>query len=248
MTAVPREMTTAVPGEDLGLRGHYSGFVSRFVGYVVDLGVSTGIFMLALAAASFAASLVTGHAINWSRGNIGVAIALAAWEFVYYAYSWAAAGKTFGMALLGVRVVRRDGADLDVQHAIIRTLAFPLSFLLCGLGFAGILLGRERRALHDVIADTAVVYAWDARAQHLRFLARDTAHDVTAQAGRGGGKLPIPAQPTADTRAAAQATADTSAPAEASPDVPFPAQAIDGVSVPTQPGAPDRDAAGPPGR
>ncbi len=30
----------------------------------------------------------------------------------------------------------------------------------------------ERRALHDVIAGTAVVYPWDARAQRLRFLAR----------------------------------------------------------------------------
>lgn len=164
-----------LPGDEQGLWGHYSGFVSRFAGYVVDLGVSTGVFMLVLAAASFAASLVTGHAINWNRSDIGVAIALAAWQFLYYAYSWAAAGKTFGMALLGTRVVRRDGADLDVPHAIIRTLAFPLSFLLFGLGFAGILFGRERRALHDVIADTAVVYTWEARAQRLRFLARDTA-------------------------------------------------------------------------
>jgi uncharacterized RDD family membrane protein YckC len=161
-----------LPGEEQGLWGHYSGFVSRFAGYLVDLVVSTGVFMLALAAASFAASLVTGHAINWHKGDIGVGIALLAWQFLYYAYSWAAAGKTFGMALLGTRVVRRDGADVDVRHAIIRTLAFPLSFLLCGLGFAGILFGRERRALHDVIADTAVVYTWQARAQRLRFLAR----------------------------------------------------------------------------
>jgi uncharacterized RDD family membrane protein YckC len=55
----------------------------------------------------------------------------------------------------------------------VRTLAFPLSFLLLGLGFAGILLGRDRRALHDSIAGTAVVYAWDARAARLRFLARE---------------------------------------------------------------------------
>jgi uncharacterized RDD family membrane protein YckC len=252
MTAAPREMTTAAGGEDLGLRDHYSGFVSRFVGYVVDLGVSTGIFMLALAAASFAASLVTGHAINWSRGNIGVAIALAAWEFVYYAYSWAAAGKTFGMALLGVRVVRRDGADVDVPHAIIRTLAFPLSFLLCGLGFAGILLGRERRALHDVIADTAVVYTWDARAQHLRFLARDTgprdtARRVPAQPDRGAGvsvaqplaDVTIPAQaPAGVTDAVALAPAGVAdAVARANADVPVPAQARADVTSPVEAGA-----------
>ena len=32
---------------------------------------------------------------------------------------------------------------------------------------------REHRALHDLIAGTAVVYAWDARAARLRFLARE---------------------------------------------------------------------------
>lgn len=53
-------------------------------------------------------------------------------------------------------------------------------FLFFGLGFAGILVQREHRALHDLIAGSAVVYAWDARAARLRFLAR--------QAEVGGGR------------------------------------------------------------
>ncbi len=53
-----------------------------------------------------------------------------------------------------------------------RALVFPLSFLLLGAGFLGILVQREHRALHDLIAGTAVIYAWDARAARLRFLAR----------------------------------------------------------------------------
>ena len=55
---------------------------------------------------------------------------------------------------------------------MLRTLAFPLSFLLFGLGFTGILFQRDRRALHDMIAGTAVVYSWEARAARLRFLDR----------------------------------------------------------------------------
>jgi uncharacterized RDD family membrane protein YckC len=55
----------------------------------------------------------------------------------------------------------------------VRALAFPLSFLLCGLGFTGIFLQRNRRALHDLIAGTAVVCTGDARAARLRFLDRD---------------------------------------------------------------------------
>jgi uncharacterized RDD family membrane protein YckC len=61
---------------------------------------------------------------------------------------------------------------LEPRRGIVRALVFPLSFLLCGLGFLGILVQREHRALHDLIAGTAVVYAWDARAARLRFLAR----------------------------------------------------------------------------
>lgn len=78
------------------------------------------------------------------------------------------------MAILGLRVVHRSGAVLSPARAISRTLAFPLSFLFLGLGFAGIVFQRERRALHDLIAGSAVVYDWDARAARLRFLARRT--------------------------------------------------------------------------
>jgi type VI protein secretion system component VasF len=65
---------------------------------------------------------------------------------------------------------------------------FPLSFLLLGLGFTGILVQRERRALHDLIAGSAVVYAWDARAARLRFLAREPG--PAARRAPAGRRLP----------------------------------------------------------
>jgi uncharacterized RDD family membrane protein YckC len=154
-------------------QGCYAGSVSRFLAYAVDITASSGVFALALAGVSYVASVVTGQDVSWSKQNLAVAIIFLAWEFVYFAYSWAASGKTFGMAVLGVRVVAADGTAAGTRRAVVRTLAFPLSFLLFGLGFAGILVQREHRALHDLIAGTAVVYAWDARAARLRFLARE---------------------------------------------------------------------------
>ncbi|HTR92030.1 MAG TPA: RDD family protein [Trebonia sp.] len=174
---------TADTGGLTGLRGHYAGFVSRFLTYVIDLAVIGVLFGLALAAVSFAASLIKGHAFSWSGSGIAVAIAYGCWWFVYFAYSWAVSGKTFGMAVLGVQVVSREGAPAGPRRAIVRTLVFPLSFLLLGLGFVGILIDGERRALHDIVAGTAVVYMWDARAQRLRFLARDDLAQVPAQPG-----------------------------------------------------------------
>ena len=119
-------------------------------------------------------SVVTGRSVNWNRNDTWAGVAFVAWLFVYFAYSWAASGKTFGMAVLGVRVTRSDGADAGTRRAVVRTLALPLSFLFFGLGFVGIILGRRRRALHDVIAGTIVIYSWDARAARLRFLSRTT--------------------------------------------------------------------------
>jgi uncharacterized RDD family membrane protein YckC len=153
-------------------RPHFGGAVSRFVAYVADLGVSTGVFMLALAAISFAASIIVGQSISWSRNDLPVAILYVVWLFVYFAYSWGASGKTLGMAVLGVKVLAADGTEAGPRRAVIRTLAFPLSFLLFGLGFTGILFQRDRRALHDLIAGTAVVYFWQARAARLRYLDR----------------------------------------------------------------------------
>jgi uncharacterized RDD family membrane protein YckC len=187
-------MSARAPANWVSAHGHYSGSVSRFLAYAIDLGVSAGLFALALKAISFTAKVVTGNSIHWNRDNIVVAIIFVAWQFFYFGYSWAASGRTFGMSVLGVRVVRADGAILDPWRGVVRALAFPLSFLLFGLGFLGILVQREHRALHDLIAGTAVVYSWDARAARLRFLAREagpgaaeaapgSAQDVTRRDG-----------------------------------------------------------------
>ena len=75
------------------------------------------------------------------------------------------------MSLLGLRIVRADGSPLDRRHALIRLLTYPLGFLTLGAGFLGIVFGRTRQAIYDRIADTAVVYDWDAEAAKLRELA-----------------------------------------------------------------------------
>ncbi len=72
-----------------------------------------------------------------------------------------------GKAIVGLRVVNRDGSPLGGPRAFLRVLVFPLSFALLGWGFLGILLGRERRALHDVTAVTTVVYDWGDRPAEL---------------------------------------------------------------------------------
>jgi uncharacterized RDD family membrane protein YckC len=161
-------------GALVSYQGHYAGSVSRFTAYAIDLTVSTAVFTLALAAISWAVHIVTGHDVSWNRSNAVVAVIFVGWQFLYFGYCWAVNGRTFGMAVLGIRVVRADGTVLLPKQGVLRALVFPLSFLLFGLGFLGILVQHEHRALHDLIAGTAVVYSWDARAARLRFLARQS--------------------------------------------------------------------------
>jgi uncharacterized RDD family membrane protein YckC len=169
---IPPPYAPLSTGETENLRGQHAGFASRFISFIFDCIVSIGAFMLTLSAISFAASVLTGSSIRYSRANTWVVLAFFAWEFFYYAYFWTASGKTIGQVLLGVQVVGEDGSSVGTKRGLIRTLAFPLSFIILGIGFLGILFGRDRRALHDVIAGTAVVYGWDAREARLRSLAR----------------------------------------------------------------------------
>lgn len=155
-----------------GRQGHYAGAVSRLVAFAADVGASWGLFTLGAAALAFSVQLVTGTAFALRSHQLASLISAVVWEFLYFAYQWGLSGRTLGMAVLGIRVVSTDGSAIGPRQAVIRTLSFPLSFVLFGLGFLGILINRDRHAWHDRIARTAVVYSWDARAARLRWLAK----------------------------------------------------------------------------
>ena len=82
----------------------------------------------------------------------------------------------------------KQGGPISGRQAVFRTvgLGFTL-FLTLGIGFLGIVFQRNRRALNDFIAGTAVVYDWDARAARLRWIARKegTAAGATPLKKRG---------------------------------------------------------------
>jgi uncharacterized RDD family membrane protein YckC len=137
----------------------YAGAISRLAAYVVDIVAMSALFSGGAAATAFLVRVVTGRHLGLDGDRDMASAALAIWWFVYFAGSWAITGMTPGMGLLGVRVVRTDGSTPGVRHAVVRALAFPLSVALFGLGFLGILFHSQRRALHDLIAGTAVTYA-----------------------------------------------------------------------------------------
>jgi uncharacterized RDD family membrane protein YckC len=170
--------TTSHPAAAVPSRvGQYAGFVSRSLAFVLDIFVSLGLFALAVALISSVVGLLSGHSSNVNRHGVIVEVLFAVWAFLYFAFQWASNGRTLGMALFGIRVVTKDGSEVSRWRAVGRTAALPLSFLFLGLGFLISLFQRERRALHDLIAGTCVVYSWDAHAARLRWLVRQQTPD-----------------------------------------------------------------------
>jgi uncharacterized RDD family membrane protein YckC len=160
------------PEPEPSLTGHYAGPVTRLVSYAIDAFLVSALFSIVTAGLFWLVQLVTGE--NYDASDVGGllgGIVFLVWIFLYFWGPMAAWGRTLGMAIMGLELVRRDGDRVGAGRVAIRVITFPISFLLLGLGFIGILLGREHRALHDVFAGTTIVYAWDARAARLRFLA-----------------------------------------------------------------------------
>jgi uncharacterized RDD family membrane protein YckC len=154
------------------LTGHYAGVVTRLTSYVIDAFLVSLLFSLVTAGIVWIVNLVVGGDYDASDvGSLAGGLIFLIWIFLYFWLPMSVWGKTLGMSIMGLELVRRDGDRVGAGRVAIRVVTFPISFLIFGLGFLGILVGREHRALHDVFAGTTIVYAWDARAARLRFLA-----------------------------------------------------------------------------
>jgi uncharacterized RDD family membrane protein YckC len=166
-----------------GRQGHYAGVVTRGAAFAADMGVLWGIYTLFAIAVSLAAQLITGTTYKVGSHQVINILVLVVWWFVYFSYQWTLGGRTVGMALLGIRVVQKDGQPITARQAMLRALLMYLSFLFAVVTAIWIVVQRERRSIHDLIAGTAVVYSWDARAARLRWLAKQTEADSPVLSG-----------------------------------------------------------------
>ena len=142
----------------------YAGVVSRGIAFVLDalvaVLVATVGFQLTIAVLSTVR--VTSPSLSGSGKAFGLAATVPLVFAAYCAGSWALLGRTPGMMLLGLRVVRSDGSTPGIWRSIIRALSYWISAILM-LGFAWIAVDRRRQGFHDKLARTFVVYDWPER-------------------------------------------------------------------------------------
>ena len=155
------------PGTEISssqVSGRYAGPVSRVFAFSIDLFLIFAFFTIGTSALNYLVRLLSGVQLE-RNGTNGVwwAVALGVWAFFYLWVGPSVAGRTVGMAIVGLRVVATDGSVISQGQSFLRVLTLPLSIVLLGVGFLMALPGKERRALHDHLAGTCIVYDWGDR-------------------------------------------------------------------------------------
>ncbi|MGI9600694.1 MAG: RDD family protein [Acidimicrobiales bacterium] len=157
------EVDPSRPVDRRQVSGHYAGVVTRAAALWLDVvGALTG---FGLVGAMFTFLLATIFEVDVVLSSTGWLnrVLLVSWMLAWFWLPVAIAGRTAGMLLVGLRIVRRSGRPVRAGRSLVRALMLPVSLVLFLVAFLGVFLGRERRALHDVVADTVVVYDWGRR-------------------------------------------------------------------------------------
>ncbi|MDZ4696305.1 MAG: RDD family protein [Deltaproteobacteria bacterium] len=77
---------------------------------------------------------------------------------LYHFYMVGLLGQTIGLRVCGLRVISSRGTTPGPARGLLRFLAICLSVMPAGLGWLWCLFDRERRALHDHLAGTYVIF------------------------------------------------------------------------------------------
>ena len=144
--------------------GPPAGFWIRFVAHLVDqlfLGIIG--FVISNIFATFLVDTSLNGALYFEFTDVplfmwwtlGITVAL---EVLYFTVAIGAWGRTIGKAMLGIKVVRRNGTRVSYARSLARCLLYLIQLeLIIGLTFLVIAFNPEKQGIHDMICDTGVV-------------------------------------------------------------------------------------------
>lgn len=155
-------------------RIHHAGFWIRFLARLIDgfiLSIPTFVLVVPLMVMLGVAGAARGRLAPFGGGPLGgsfgpgilimqavlmlISIAVGA---TYETYFVSTRGATPGKMVLGLKIVRPSGSPVTAGLAFGRYLAHLLSGYLLGIGYLMAAFDVEKRALHDRICETRVVY------------------------------------------------------------------------------------------
>lgn len=147
----------------------YSGLATRLLACAIDVLIVQAVVWIVGAVAAVAASMVDPSDDLETLLIAAGAVVAALWSAGYFVFFWSTTGQTPGDRVMEIRVQDAgDGRPLHVGRAALRLLGALLSALLLFLGYLLILVDARRRALHDRLVGSVVVYAPSARRRRRR--------------------------------------------------------------------------------
>lgn len=163
------------------LRGHYAGFVSRTIAFLIDLLMMVTIQFIYVLVVRLVFNFLGLSSIREAitqtpagvDSNTDPVVLLITWIIalltsgfffgLYVSICWTLIDRTIGQAFLGLRVLRTNGENLTFWRAVRRAVGYFLAALPLFVGFLWVLVDDRRQGWHDKLADTVVVYDWNAR-------------------------------------------------------------------------------------
>lgn len=139
-----------------------ASFVQRAVAWVIDQVIISIIYLLV----TFAFALVVGLRDDRLRIpdmilalGVGVVSSILVFgQFLYFGYFWSTRGRSIGMGLMNIKVVKTDGSHLSFLMAGLRgTLGYYLSGLIFSLGYLWFFFDERKETWHDKIFSTDVL-------------------------------------------------------------------------------------------
>ncbi|MGZ4619296.1 MAG: RDD family protein [Frankiaceae bacterium] len=159
-----RDVRTVADAESASVTGQLAGPLSRLLAIAADVALLSVLFTFGLSVGTYLFNLFTGNSVNVelaSGGPVWLAVFIL-WAFLYMLGTTEIAGRTPGKGLVGLRVLADNGEPLRARSDLVRTLMLPVSCIFL-IGLLGIEFGRRRKAFHDVVAHSIVVYDWGDR-------------------------------------------------------------------------------------
>ena len=137
----------------------YAGIVTRAVALAIDAAALTVGFAVTSAIVGLILSLFASIDVSSLGAVLGTAAAWTVVVCLYFTLSWAAAGQTAGMWLMRIRVVDRSGEPPHLARSALRLVGAVLGAIPFFWGYFLVLFDARRRAFHDMLASTVVVYS-----------------------------------------------------------------------------------------
>lgn len=168
--------------------GHFVGPLGRVLATALDVvGAVASWTLITSTLAGLVTSFAGPEAVSGTAAGIAWAIGLALWIAGWFLLPLEVIGRTPAMSVLGMRVVTREGDVPRFRTLLLRSLVQAPAVLLLGVGYVTLLFDRRRRALHDIVAGTAVVWDWGGQEATIasplgRWVARHGDEDLLATA------------------------------------------------------------------